>query len=89
MRHVLWIPITPKNVSKTGLMGPYFGRRKQINCGFSQELKATLLSNHWLHDQKALQNYEESIKIFDQLEQKQYVEVIRNKIEEIHKNLGK
>ena len=38
---------------------------------------------------KAVQNYEESLKIFDQLEQKSYVEVIRSKIDEIHKNIGK
>ncbi len=38
---------------------------------------------------KALHNYEESLKIFNQLEQEQYVDVIRNKIDDINRKIGK
>ncbi len=38
---------------------------------------------------KALQNYEESLKIFVQLEQKQYIEVIKNKIDDLNRKIGK
>ena len=38
---------------------------------------------------KALQNYEESLKIFAQLGQKQYIEVLQNYINEIHRKIGK
>ena len=38
---------------------------------------------------KALHNYEESLKIFNQLEQEQYIDVIRNKIDDINRKIGK
>ena len=38
---------------------------------------------------KALQNYEESLKIFTQLGQKQYIEVIQNYIDEMHRIIDK
>lgn len=38
---------------------------------------------------KALQRYKDSLKIFNQLDQKQYIEVIKNKIDDINKIIGK
>lgn len=38
---------------------------------------------------KALQNYEESLKIFTRLRQKQYIEVIQNYIDDIHRKIRK
>jgi hypothetical protein len=57
---------------------------------FAQDL---IVSKSTMHGEyrKALQNYEGSLKIFDQLKgsSKRYVKVIRSKIDEIHKNIGK